>query len=156
MEEREGEGVLIIADGWDELDPKHHHNDSFLYNLFFGTSLPFACVLLTSRPSASSPLHNLPIVDRLVEVVGFSEENIKQYMESEFEKHPEKAFSLIEQLQHNPAILSVCSVPLNYAIVCNLWRTMEGILPRTLTELYAKIVSNVVLRNSRKKLRDFQ
>ena len=155
LEEREGEGVLIIADGWDELEPKHHHNDSFLYNLFFCTILPFAYVLLTSRPSASSPLHNLPVVDCLVEVVGFSEENIKQYMESEFEKCPEKASSLIKQLQHNPAILSVCSVQLNCAIVCNLWLTMEGILPRTLTELYAKIVSNVVLRNSRKKLRDF-
>ncbi len=151
LEEREGEGVLIIADGWDELSEENRSKLSFLYNLLFGDALPFASVLLTSRPSASAPLHNLPSVDRLVEVVGFSEENIKQYIESEFEQFPEKASSLIEQLENNPVIQSVCSVPLNCAIVCNLWHTLDQELPRTLTELYTQIVLNVILRNIKKK-----
>ena len=84
LEDREGEGVLIIADGWDELSDENQSKVSFLYNLVFGDVLPFASVLLTSRPSASAPLHDLPSVNRLVEVVGFNEENIKQYIESEF------------------------------------------------------------------------
>ena len=154
LEEREGEGVLIIADGWDELDQKYRCADSFLYNLFFSDILSFASILLTSRPFDSAPLHNLPIIDRSVEVVGFNEENVKQYIESEFRKCPEKASSLIEQLENNPVIQSVSSVPLNCAIICNLWRTMEGKLSRTLTELYAQIVQSIVLRNSRKKLSD--
>ena len=65
LEEREGEGALIIADGWDELDEDNRSDNSFLYNLLFGDILPFACVLLTSRPSASALLHNLPTLDRL-------------------------------------------------------------------------------------------
>ena len=154
LEEREGEGVLIIADGWDELDQKYRCADSFLYNLFFSDILSFASILLTSRPFDSAPLHNLPIIDRSVEVVGFNEENVKQYIESEFRKCPKKASSLIEQLENNPVIQSVSSVPLNCAIICNLWRTMEGKLSRTLTELYAQIVLSIVLRNSRKKLSD--
>ncbi len=112
-----GKGVLIIADGWDELSRANRSKVSFLYNLLFGRLLPSASVLLTSRPSASAPLHNLPTVDRLVEVVGFNEENVKQYIESEFEQFPEKASSLIEQLENKPVIQSVCSVPLNCAIV---------------------------------------
>ena len=151
LEEREGEGVLIIADGWDELDSSHNSKGSFLYNLFFGCILPFACVLLTSRPSASAPLHDLPTVDRLVEVVGLNEENVKQYIESEFEKCPEKASSLIEQLENNPAIQSVCSVPLNCVIICNLWHTLDQKLPSTLTELYIKIILNVILRDIKKR-----
>ncbi len=154
LEEKEGEGVLIIADGWDELSVDNRSEGTFLYNLLFGGVLPFASVLLTSRPSASAPLHDLPSVDRLVEVVGFSEENIKQYIESEFEQFPEKASSLIEQLENNPVIQSVCSVPLNCAIVCNLWYTLDQELPRTLTELYTQIVLNIVLRNIKKKFPD--
>ena len=145
-----GKGVLIIADGWDELSEEKRSKNSFIYNLLFGRLLPAAGVLLTSRPSASAPLHNLPTVDRLVEVVGFNEENVKQYIESEFEECPEKASSLVEQLENNPVIQSVCSVPLNCAIICYLWHTFEGGLPTTLTELYAHIVLNVILRNIKK------
>ncbi len=154
LEEREGEGVLIIADGWDELSEHNRSEKFFLYSLLFGGALPFVSVLLTSRPSASAPLHNLPSVDRLVEVVGFNEENIKQYIVSEFEQFPEKASSLIEQLENNPVIQSVCSVPLNCAIVCNLWHTLKQKLPRTLTELYTQIVLNIILRNIKKKFPD--
>ncbi len=154
LEEKEGKGVLIIADGWDELSEDNRSEGSFLYDLFFGDILPFASVLLTSRPSASAPLHDLPSVDRLVEVVGFNEENIKQYIKSEFEQFPQKAFSLIEQLENNPVIQSVCSVPLNCAIVCNLWHTLDQELPRTLTELYTQIVLSIILRNIKKKFPD--
>ena len=150
LEEREGEGVLVIADGWDELDQESCSNSSFLYEFLFGNMFRFLSVLLTSRPSASVLFHNLPTVDRLVEVVGFNEENIKQFIESEFEKSPEKASSLIEQLENNPVIQSVCSVPLNCAIICYLWHTFECGLPTTLTELYAHIVLNVILRNIKK------
>ena len=145
-----GKGVLIIADGWDELSEEKRSKNSFAYNLLFGRLLPLASVLLTSRPSASASLHSLPTVDRLVEVVGFSNENVKQYIESEFEKCPEKASSLIHELNSNPLIMNVCSVPLNCAIVCNLWHTLDKMLPRTLTELYVQIVLNIILRNHKK------
>ena len=155
LEESEGEKVLIIADGWDELEESKRNEKSFLYKLLFGDFLPFASVLLTSRPSASAPLHSLPSVDRLVEVVGFNEENIKQYIESEFEKCPEKASGLIEQLGNNPLIQNVCTVPLNCAITCNLWHTLDQELPSTLTELYTQIILNVILRDIKKKFPDF-
>ena len=52
----QGNGVLIIADGWDELDPKNRSNNSFIHCLLFGDIMPFVSVLLTSRPSASGSL----------------------------------------------------------------------------------------------------
>ena len=154
LKRTKGKNVLIVADGWDELCEESRSKKSFIYNLLFGRLLPSVTILLTSRPYASAPLHDLPTVDRLVEVVGFNEENIKQYIESEFEKCPEKAFTLIEQLENNPVIQAVCSVPLNCAIICNLWHTLDRVLPRTLTELYAQIVLNVILRSYRKKYDD--
>ena len=155
LKKTRGKGALIIADGWDELEEAKRSKQSFLYKLLFGRVLPSASVLLTSRPSASAPLHSLPSVDRLVEVVGFNEENIKQYIESEFEKCPEKASGLIEQLDNNPLIQNVCTVPLNCAITCNLWHTLDQELPATLTELYTQIILNVILRDIKKKGPDF-
>ena len=154
LKKTRGKGALIIADGWDELEEAKRSKESFLYNLFFGRVLPSASVLLTSRPSASAPLHNLPSVNRLVEVVGFIEEDIKQYIKSEFEKCPEKASGLIEQLDNNPLIQNVCTVPLNCAITCNLWHTLDQELPSTLTELYTQIILNVILRDIKKKFPD--
>ena len=62
-----------------------------------------------------------------------------------------KASSLIEQLEDNPLIASVCSVPLNCAIICNLWHTLDRMLPSTLTELYSQIVLNIIFRNLKKR-----
>ena len=88
-------------------------------------------------------------------MVGFNEENIKQYMDSELEKCPEKASGLIEQLDNNPLIQNVCTVPLNCAITCYLWHTLKQELPSTLTELYTQIILNVILRDIKKKFPDF-
>ena len=148
--ENEEEKVLIIADGWDELSDSHQQEGSLLYELLFET-FPLMSVVVTSRPSASAPLHRLPCIDRFVEISGFSKEDIKEYIESEFTSDQEKASRLLEQLEDNPLVESVCSIPLNCSIMCHLWRTLEEGLPSTMTQLYKKIVLNVILRNIQKK-----
>ena len=69
LEENEGNKVLIIADGWDELKESDRQEGSFMYELLFGDVLPFVSVVLTSRPYASAPLHQLSQIDRFVEVM---------------------------------------------------------------------------------------
>ena len=145
-----GESVLIIADGWDELGESERQEGSFLYQFLFGPRFCLMSVVVTSRPSASAPLRELPDIDRFVEVRGFSKEHIVEYIQSEFTSDQGKADRLREQLEGNPLVESVCSVPLNCAIVCHLWRTLEEALPTTMTELYTKIILNLVFRNIRK------
>ena len=150
LEDEEGESVLIIADGWDELGESQRQEGSFLYQFLFGHKFCLMSVVVTSRPSASAPLRELPDIDRFVEVRGFSKEHIVEYIQSEFTSDQGKADRLREQLEGNPLVESVCSVPLNCAIVCHLWRTLEEALPTTMTELYTKIILNLVLRNIHK------
>ena len=150
LEDEEGESVLIIADGWDELGESERQKGSFLYQFLFGHRFCFMSVVVTSRPSASATLRELPDIDRFIEVHGFSKEHIVEYIQSEFTSDQGKADRLREQLEGNPLVESVCSVPLNCAIVCHLWRTLEEALPTTMTELYTKIILNLVLRNIRK------
>ena len=149
LEEEEAEKVLVIADGWDELSECKRKKGSFLYQLLF-EQFPFMSIIVTSRPSASASLHSLPILDRFVDIKGFNNDDIKEYIQSEFASDKEKAKRLLEQLDDNPVIESVCSVPLNCAIVCHLWDTLEEALPSTMTQLYARIILHVTCRNLRK------
>ena len=151
LEEDEGEDVLIVADGWDELAKSKRQEDTFLYNLLFGKILPFASVLLTSRHTASVSLHRDPNFCYFVEICGFSHDNIKEYIFSEFDDNKDIAVRLLEQLESNPLVESICNIPLNCAIICHLWRTLkENDLPTTMTNLYTKIILNVILRNIQK------
>ena len=149
FEKTEAEHVLVIADGWDELGESERREESFLYQFLFEI-FPLMSVVVTSRPSASAPLHNHPCIDRFVEVCGFSKDDIKEYIQFEFSNDQEKARRLLEQLEHNPVIGSICCVPLNCSIICHLWHTLEEALPSTMTQLYTKILLYVVCRNLRK------
>ena len=149
LKKKEGEKVLVIADGWDELSKSQRSKDSFFYKLFF-VDFPLMSVVVTSRPSASAPLHNLACIDRFVEIKGFNENDIKEYIQSEFATDQEKAQRLLEQLEYNPLIESVCRIPLNCAIACHLWHTLKEKFPSTMTQLYEKIILLFVCRNLRK------
>ena len=150
LEEEEGENVLIIVDGWDELDKSGQQEGSFLYRLLF-EDLPFASVILTSRPTASASLHQLPCIDQRIEIHGFNKVKSREYIQSEFTDDQEKAKRLLKQLNVTPFAESICSIPLNCAILCHLWRTCEEALPTTMTGLYTKVILNIVLHNLQKK-----
>ena len=149
LEMEEGEKVLIIADGWDELDKSGRQEGSFLCTLLF-EDLPFASVILTSRPSASSSLHQLTCIDRCVEIHGFSKVRSLDYILSEFADDRDKAIRLLKQISVIPFLGSICSIPLNCAILCHLWRTREEALPTTMTDLHTKVILNIILYNLQK------
>ena len=148
VHEKKGKGVLIIADGWDQLEESLRLEESFLYKfLFRNRSLGYITVMVTSRPTASAPLHKGNLIDRFIEVDGFSAEGIIEYIHSEFPINTMSNRDLIKQLISNPFILNVCNVPINSAIVCHLWRELEDLFPSTVTELCTEIILNVVFRN---------
>ena len=140
-----GKNVLIVADGWDELSESSQNDQSFLYNFLLGGYLPNMSVLLTSRPSASVPLHD-SCIDRFIEIHGFDKDTIEKFIESEFKAINCSAKPLLEQLKNNPLVESVCRIPLNCSILCQLWQTCEA-LPTTMTGLYTKMILNIVHRN---------
>ena len=150
IEEDEGENTLIVADGWDELSVDERNVESFLYKLLFGKIFPFMSVVVTSRYSASASLHNLPHIDRFIEIRGFNKESIKDFIESEFTEDRIVGRNLLKKLENSALIGSVCSVPLCCVIICHLWRTLQEDLPTTMTELYTKITLNILIRNVRK------
>ena len=151
----EGDEVLIIADGWDEIGKGDSLKDSFLYELLFEDHLSFASIIVTSRYSASAEFHRQSYFNKFIEITGFDSDSIVEYIQSEFSCEPSKADHLREQLEANPMLESVCSVPLNCAIICHLWKlNSKEDLPKTMTELYSKIIRNIIFRNIQKDSND--
>ena len=142
MEQHEGKDVLVIADGWNELDEcERYCKKAFLNNLLFGTKYPFLSCMLTSRLSASDQLHRLPCIDKIIEIRSFNKDNIRENIQLDFSDEQEKAGQLLKQLENNPLIEVVCRAPINYTIVCHLCHTLKEVtLPTNMTDLYSKII----------------
>ena len=139
--------VLIIADGWNELDEAERHSGALLYEVLFGDLLNHLSVIVTSRPSASKSL-GVPwkAVDSFMIVHGFSKEGIEKYILSEFTDDSEKAHCFLEVMSRNQALQSMCTVPMNCAIACHLYRSigMNKLQVTTMTELYKEYILNML------------
>ena len=139
--------ILIIADGLDNLNQHGLREGSLLYSLLFGSHLPTSSnssvtVMITSRPHCVSR-KTLKTINRFVFVKGFSIETMQLCIHSECSNPADKAIAsyLIEQLDDNPLLQSICSVPFNLAMILNLCQSMpcDQPLPDMLTDLYTKI-----------------
>lgn len=143
------EKILVVADGWEELAEALQSKKSFLYRLLFG-DIPSVSVILTSRRNS---FHSYGYFDRFVELCGFNEESIDMYVQSRFSSDQEKANLLLNKLKCLPLVKSLCSIPLNCAMICNLWQYHPGEAFHTnitVTELYAKSVLISILKNMQK------
>ena len=116
MTTTQGEGLLIIFDGWDELSTDLRQS-SLAARIIRIEMLAKCSVIVTSRSYASCSLLEMSSVNRHVEVLGFSEEEIWTVVRGRLEKKPDLAESLIENLIVRDDIMSLCYVPLICSIV---------------------------------------
>ena len=141
-----GQGLLIIFDGWDELSTDLRQS-SLATRIIRREILAKCSVIVTSRSYASNSLLEISSVNRHVEVLGFSEEEIKTVVKGTLEKEPHLAEKLIQDLETRGDVQSLCYVPLVCSIVISVYRQSDGQLPTTLTELYEKFILQTVRRH---------
>ena len=173
FEKRNGEGLLIIFDGWDELSEQLRQS-SLAASIICKDELDQCSVIVTSRSYASSSL--LEIMSNLtrhVQVIGFSEEEIStviiqtlqkdtklaqelmKYFDlidnDEFElptdKDSQLAVKLINDLKVRNDVQSLCYVPLVCSMVILVYCKEGGHLPTTLTQLYENFILQTIRRH---------
>ena len=109
-------------------------------------------ILITSRPDSSVDLHGL--ANRVV-IVGFTEENIHEYFkealstELDHDKVEDGCKKLQDHFRSYPVIQSCCSIPLNAAILANLYLSEQS-LPSTRHGLFLKLVLSRINRELQK------
>ena len=141
-----GEGNLLVSDGFDELSEKERTQHSLFLDIIRGKVLPKCSVIVSSRPYASQMLQQMKSITHHVEIVGFTEEQIKKCIRQNITDKP-KAEELIEQLKQRLDILSLCYTPLNAAITLYVYKQEEHTLPTTLTQLYTLYILHSLKRS---------
>ena len=168
MLEKEGEGMLIIFDGWDELSAKHR-NSSLVARIAHRELLTDCSLIFTSRSYASSSLLKSSLFDKHVQVIGFSQKEIFTVVIKIIQKDPGEsqkvidmvlkdqtgvalnsdsklALKLINDLKVHGDVLSLCYIPLICSIVIVVYRKL-GHLPTTLTQLYENFILQTIRRH---------
>ena len=148
-----GQGLLIIFDGWDELSTDLRQS-SLAARIIRREILAKCSVIVTSRSYTSYSLLKLSSVNRHVEVLGFSEEEIKAVVKGTLEKEPLIVDKLIQDLKVRGDVQSLCYVPLVCSIVISVYRQSDGQLPITLTELYENFILQTVRRHVEKGVKN--
>ena len=149
IKETGGRGVVFAFDGLDEYSPK---SDNFVYSLIEGRKLTNAVVIVASRPAATQPFRSC--ASKHVEVLGFLEPQIREYINNYFTGCPDKAQGLLDYLKLHLNIMHMCYLPLHVAMVTHLYEIEGASLPQTETEIYCHFTLSTLIRSSRKRCLD--
>ena len=145
MSDKEGEGLLIIFDGWDELGTQLRQS-SLPTEIICKQLLNKCSVVVTSRSYASSSLLEISSVNKHVAIMGFLKDEIKTVIKGTLENDPEIAQELIDELKIRNDVQSLCYVPLICSIVILVYRKSRN-LPTTLTQLYENFILQTIRRH---------
>ena len=140
----DGEGVLFVLDGWDEL-PKDADGRLVIVDILEGTKLPKSSVIITSRPTSSFSLYG--VVKNRVEVLGFTKQELKEYFSFCLENNVDNVKALLQKIQENPVIAGSCYLPLNASILVYLYKYAGTDLPKTQFGIFSSFVCNFIFRH---------
>ncbi|XP_015277037.1 PREDICTED: NACHT, LRR and PYD domains-containing protein 12-like [Gekko japonicus] len=156
--EQPGE-LMVILDGLDEfrhpLDSKNScfqvdqpcHIKDLVQGLLSGSLLPGSTVVVTSRPSATLPEDSF---DRCFVILGFQEEQVKEYF-SRFFRDPERAAAVLSYVSAQKGLASLSFIPLYCFILCTALGEFfsrvgarEASPPSTITEVYRQYLCTIL------------
>ena len=147
-----GEGILFLLEGLDELpEDKRSGNSSVYLKLIEGSLLPFSTVLITSRPWAVSDVHwsYSNRIDQWIEILGFTRQQIDEYLIGYSHDDLKLLNDMRRYVSLNPPIHAAMYVPLNTVIVCEIYKDRQksdSVIPSTMTELYTAFSLTLLIR----------
>ena len=147
VRERCGKGVCFIFDELDEFSPIDK-GKSIVDQIILKKFLPQSTVVVASRPSALIRLRQK--ANKILEIIGFREEQIFEYIEYyPFKKNEKngKITELNQYLKKHPNVLHMCYLPIHMAMVAYLFSVTKGKISHTETELYEHITRFSLMRN---------
>ena len=154
IENSDGVGVLLVLEGFDELPAELRTEDSLFMDIIKGERLTKATILITSRHWASRPLLlndelHRPLSQH-IEILGFTRKDIEDYLECMTFDDPSLLPGLQKYLSCYPIIASMMYVPLNCAIVIEVYQEsrsdVKQLIPKTMTELYTSLIRTLLIR----------
>ena len=100
------------------------------------TLLEKAIIMITSRPHACGKLH----ANRKLEIVGFGKDKIREFIKRSFCNDVDCVEEFSQQLKVYPHLESLSYIPMNLAMIVDIFNCSEKKLPSTITQLYQLFV----------------
>ena len=169
------EDVLIIIDGYDEhaqqdniptnLD-EQYPNDAhekmpvaaLCAKLMKGKILSGSVVMITSRADESDKIKDAIRFDRFVEITGFSEQQVNEYIEKYFGENENMKNTVLDHVTQNEELVSFAHIPVLCFLMCCyfeyiLKETTVSVhaLPVKTSDLYSEVVNSFVLKHYKKR-----
>ena len=151
--ETNGKGWMFIFDGYDELSVDQQIETSVFQQLLTGDLLPSASLLVTSRPLATRTLPNVfkTHLHEHIEVVGFSDNDIGEYIKCKFCDNPDMLKDFQSYISSHTFIYKAMYIPLHCALVTDLYQTYwrkgkKEFAPKTITQLYTCFIHSLLER----------
>ncbi len=152
VRKREGEGILLVMDGFDEMPPEVVSDQNrFIMKLIDGTCLPRATRLVSSRPSSLHNKKSFPQQYRHIKILGFTDESKVKFAESAFQSEPDVLDHFKKFFFSNPVINSLMYLPVNCAIIAQVYKDIrsmgQDVMPKTMTQLYTTLIRVLIRRH---------
>jgi len=169
------EEVLIVIDGFDEysqqdyiashLDEKYPNSAqekmpvaALCAKLIKGDILGGSVVITTSRPDESDQLKPGVRFDRFVEIAGFSEEQVKEYVKKYFKEDENMKNTVLDHIARNEELASFAHIPVLCFLMCSYMEYLlkaslsTDSLPVKASELYFEVFNKFVQDHKRKEI----
>ena len=129
------EEVLIILDGFDEFSQQAYISgdaherypnscrekmpvSALCAKLMRGKILGKAAIMVTSRPDESDKISGMPF-HRKVEITGFSQQEVKEYIEKYFRENEIMKNTVLDHITKNENLSSCAHIPVLCALMCS-------------------------------------
>ena len=134
-----GEGILFLFDGFDEL-ARDLQKKSLVADILNHKAYPKSSYIITSRPSATAQLPPQAVqqMDR-IETQGFTEDKMKQFIQQWFQTRPDTGEKVIEIIFTNSKLSDMCRNPLTVLIACTI-ASEEQMVPDRMTVLLKSLM----------------
>ena len=168
------EDVLIILDGFDEyskknfiscdLDDQYPNSTqdkmpvaALCAKLIKGKVLKDSVVMITSRPDESDQMTGKIPFDRFVEITGFSEEQVKKYIEKYFKENEVMKNAVRDHITKNDNLVSFAHIPVLCFLMCSYFEYIltesmnTDTLPVSMGDIYSEVINMFLRKHSRTK-----
>ena len=168
------QNVLIILDGFDEYseqnliasDSDDQYSNSaqekmpvaaLCAKLIKGKVLKDSVVMIRSRPDESDQMTGKIAFDRYVEITGFSEEQVKNYIEKYFKENKVMKNAVMDHITKNDNLVSFAHIPVLCFLMCSYFEYIlnesmnTDALPVSMGDIYSEVINMFLRKHSKTK-----
>lgn len=147
-----GEGILVILDGWNELDERKQR-DSFFVELFL-TKLPKSTIVVTARPSEAFKLQQQYRFTRVIEILNLTEPQVEKCLCHCFPEDSGKKF--LEDTSKHVHFKELILVPLFLSLLIHIYKKGNQKISESLAHVYKTMLLLIFNRHLEEPLQSLE